>query len=130
MSANSIGTDRPATQIEGLRAALVACGFLLDGERYADRIGLIGYGPHLYLVLDDPGAAIEVPYALHELYRGVRPVIATRDLAVAQQAIHELMLHLHSAGFWPPNQCPPCRDWRAVIVPSDALISGACDEEG
>jgi hypothetical protein len=114
-------TERPATQLEALRAALIACGFLLDGQRYEDRVGLVGYGPDIYLVVDHPEEVVEPPCVLHVLMTGVRPVIDTVDQATAQRALHKLARDLHRSGFWPPDTPPPPEDERNMIVADDVL---------
>ncbi len=110
--------DKTATQIKVLRATLVGLGVLLDGELYEDRIGIIGYGPEVYLVLDYPDDKIEPGCQLDTLMQGVRAVVTTRDKQVAQKALHKLMVDLHQFRMWPK----PCPTWQEVIVPNEALI--------
>jgi hypothetical protein len=113
-------TDRPATQIEALRAALVACGFLLSGEREADRISLAEApeGIEAWLELDYPDEPVETPCAVSDLMAGVAlRVRGGRQVSVEtlKRAKHAIMVRLHAAGFWPGGPGPTA-DWREVVL--------------
>lgn len=124
-------TDRPPTQLEALRAALVACGFLLSGECGPDRIGLAETpeGIEACLQLDYPEEPVEAPCSLAQLMAGVAlRVRGPQSVADLKRAKHKLMMNLYRAGLWVGDEPPP-EDWRDVLLIGQHLDDADAESE-